>query len=295
MSDDGPDRPEIDALGAVVLLSECVGTAHEVVGPLAGGETGATEIRRADGERYVLKWSQDPNDQRSRREGARLAERLRVEAGWPSPVQELFDLDDALLIVQQFMPGTDVELISHALVDQVVELHRSRTALAPEPASSWGSDMVELLVEGGRGYCLHEPLRNHDARTRRVIERIEEIGRSSHPDELDGRDVVHADLHAGNILQRDGRLTAVVDMDYTRVGDAAFDLATLAVSSLGVGVEPGVRERLVELALDTLSDARRRVYVANLVLRNLDWSIRKQRGEELEFWLAQTEWLLPTT
>ena len=147
-------------------------------------------------------------------------------------------------------------------------------------------------MHGGNGYCLHEPLRRHDSRTRRIVERIEEIGRSLRPSDLAGTDIVHGDLHEGNLLQVDGRLSAVVDLDYTRRGDAVFDLTMLAVTSLGVPVERGVRSRLFEAGVHSLSEPRRLAYVGNLLLRCLDWPIRKGRTDEIEFWLARADDLL---
>jgi hypothetical protein len=82
-------------------------------------------------------------------------------------------------------------------------------------------------------------------------------------------------------------------MDYTQVGDAAFDLTALAVGSFGVGVDPGVRSRLYERGIHALAGAQRRAYVANLVLRNLDWPIRMNRPAEIEFWLTEADRLLP--
>lgn len=55
----------------------------------------------------------------------------------------------------------------------------------------------------------------------------------------DSIDIVHGDLHPGNLLQTDGRLFAVVDLDYAKVGDGTFDLTLLALASLGVEVERG--------------------------------------------------------
>lgn len=284
----------INAGVAVDMLSAALDDDLELVGPLAGGETGATEVRRGDGRRHVLKWELDPQHQRSRREGVRLAERLRVAAGWPAPRQEVVDIDSCLFVLQEFMSGLDVDHISHGLVDTLFDLHEARLGLAPEgDPSQWANDMIEVLVEGGNGYCLHQPLRDFDARTRRVVERIEEIGRSLEPSDLVGRDLVHGDLHPGNLLQVEGRLTAVIDMDYTRVGDATFDLTMLALGSLGVSVEVGVRSRLFERGVHALPDAKRRAYVANLVLRSLDWPIRKHRPAEIEFWLTEADRLLP--
>lgn len=82
-------------------------------------------------------------------------------------------------------------------------------------------------------------------------------------------------------------------MDYTRVGDADFDLAMLALTSLGVHADTGVRSRLFDRGIENLSDARRNAYVANLLLRFLDWPIRKSRPAEIEFWLLEADRLLP--
>lgn len=277
------------------MLTDALADEYELVGPLAGGETGATEVRRADGRRYVLKWELDPHNQTSRREGVRLAERLRVSAQWPAPQQQVIDVGDCLLVIQEFMSGANVDHISHQLVDTLLGLHDARLGLVADgDQSSWAHDMIEVLVEGGNGYCLHQPLRDFDVRTRRVVDRIEDIGRSLEARELDGHDIVHGDLHPGNLLQVDGQLTAVVDMDYTRVGDATFDLTMLAIGSLGVSVDPGVRSRLYERGVHALPDPKRLAYAANLVLRNLDWSIRKDRPAETEFWLTEADRLLPT-
>lgn len=82
-------------------------------------------------------------------------------------------------------------------------------------------------------------------------------------------------------------------MDYVRIGDAAFDLTMLAIASLGVTVDPGVRSRLFDHGVNALPQVKHDVYVANLLLRYLDWSIRKSRLAEIDFWLAQTDRLLP--
>ena len=111
---------------------------------------------------------------------------------------------------------------------------------------------------------------------------------------MPGHDLVHWDLHAGNLLQMDDRLTAIVDTDFVTVGDAAFDLATLAISACATECEPGVRQRLFEVAIEPLERARRGAYIGHLLLRVLDWAIRHDRTGEVEFWLAQSDRLLPT-
>lgn len=84
----------------------------------------------------------------------------------------------------------------------------------------------------------------------------------------------------------------MVDLDYARTGDGAFDLAFLAVSSIAYPCDEGTREHLLEIGLDALDPPRRRAYVGNLLLRLLDWPIGKNRIEEVEFWLLKVDWLL---
>jgi hypothetical protein len=288
----------VDAAEATELLAETTGRPFTILGPLTGGETGATAIQDADGQRFVLKWTDDPTDQRLRRRGVELAERLRADAGWPAPQQRTFDAGAVLLVLQDLMPGAAVEHLSHGLVDELLALHERRLGVATSPADAAAADeaaaeLIITLVVGGDGYCLHEPLRTHDVRTRRIVERIEAVGRALDPSELGGTDVVHGDLHPGNLLQVSGRLSAVVDLDYARVGDARFDLAMLALSSLGVEADPGVRRRLLELGIDELPDALRAAYVGNFLLRCLDWGVRKDRAAEVEFWIAHADRLLP--
>lgn len=286
-------EPHLSAADAAAAYSLASDVEFAVVGRLAGGETGATEIRSEDGTRRVLKWEANPLNIASRVEGARLAERLRSEAGWPVPFQHVVHADGWLFVAQQFMNGEAVDRLSAPMVEDLMTLHRSRLGLAPADAEcQWGADQIEILVSGGRGYCLHEPLRSYDKRTRRVVERIESIGRELVPDQLAGNDIVHADLHPGNLLETDGRIAAVVDLDYARTGDAAFDLAFLAVSSIACPCDPTVRDNLVAVGLDSLDPSRRQAYVGNLLLRLLDWPIRKSRTEEIEFWLPKADWLL---
>lgn len=278
---------------AVTRYGAAIGAAVELVGPLAGGETGATEIRLSTGARQVLKWELDESGKSARRRGAALAERLRTEAGWPVPYQGLYEDDGVLFVAQEFMRGGAVRELDHRFVTDFLDLHDARMGLAVDrDPLAWGKSQIEILTTGGRGYCLHEPLHRYDDRTRRVALRIEEIGRSLDPAELQGADIVHGDIHPGNMLQIDGRLAAIVDLDFATTGDAGFDLVFLAVASLSTSAEDGVRRRLFDELRDRVDETRRLAYAGNLLLRLLDWPIRKGRVDEVEFWLERADRVL---
>jgi hypothetical protein len=283
----------LDADGAVALLARTTGERYEVTRRLTGGETGAHEVSGPEGERLVLKWEFDPSSQAARRTAVGLTERLGARAGWPVPAQRIVDAGDCLFVLQRYLPGEPVALLTHALVDRLFELHESRLDLAASTDETrWPQSLIETLTTGGAGYCLHEPLRGHDARSAQLTERIEELGHGLSASQLPGRDIVHWDFHPGNLLAVDGQLTAVIDNDFVTVGDAAFDLVALAVTSLVTPTDPGVVKRLFREAVDVLDEPRRHAYVAHLAIRFLDWSIRKERTDEIEFWLDQAERML---
>ncbi len=279
----------ISATEAVRRYSEATGQSHRLLGRLAGGETGAVEIEEGDGTRLVLKWEPNPSGAAKRVTGLEVSERLRCDAGWPVPIQRSVTHDGVLFVAQQFMPGTTVTEFTHAVVDDLLALHERRLDLAvPSTDHRWAEEILVALSTGGDGYCLHEPLRSHDQRTRRIVERIEVIGASTPLEAFSVTTLVHADLHAGNLLQVGGRLSAIVDLDFAAVGDAAFDLVCLAVSSLTTATAGGVRRRLFAAGVDCLDEARRTAYCANVLLRGLDWAIRKNRIDDVEFWIRQS-------
>jgi hypothetical protein len=276
------------AVEAVARLADATGEDYRFVGRLAGGETGAHEVRGPDGARLVVKWDDDPGSADSRRRAVGLTRRLRDEADWPVPHQWTVDAGDRLYVLQDLLPGTPVEQLNHAIVDDLLALHTRRLGLGrTEPGPSMGEHLVDTLVTGGTDYCLHAPLREHDERTAALVARVEAFGRGLRPEQFPTDDLVHWDLHCGNLLAVGGQLTAVIDNDFVTVGDAAFDLVCIAMAAIDTPCDPGVEDRLVAAAFDGLDPVRRNAYAGHLVVRILDWAIRKDRPDEVELWLAQ--------
>jgi thiamine kinase-like enzyme len=278
---------------AIAELSRALGQTYQLVGRLPGGETGAYEVAGPTGERLVAKWEADTAAQVLRREGALLSERLRQSAGWPVPQERLHMGNGLLFVVQDFMPGEPIDYVTGHLLEQLLQLHRRRLRLAkPQDASHWPEALITTLITGGRGYCLHESLWRHSAQTAKVVANIEDLGRRLSPADLPGRDVLHWDFHLGNMLQEAGNLSAIIDTDFAVVGDATFDLVALALSSLTTPCEDHVRDSLFSAAFDELRPLQAQAYLSHLLLRHLDWSIRRHRTKDIEFWLQQAGSLL---
>lgn len=277
----------IDLVAAAEALAAATGAPWQPVGRLAGGETGAHEVRRRDtGERAVLKFTADRDDGAARAAGAAVSERLRLEASWPVPAVAVHESRELVLVVQQFCPGSPAAAITAPVADQLVALHARRLGLARGAHSGWADMVIETLVDGGDGYCLHEPLRAAGGRSRQFIEAVEAVGRSlSAADLPPATDLVHWDLHAGNLLvDAAGRLTAVIDTDYACEGDARFDLITVSISALESG-DPSA-PALLEFAGTGLDDAASAAYYGHILLRWIDWGLRRGRHAEVERWWA---------
>lgn len=283
----------IDAEAAASILSDVTGRPFRLVGRLSGGETGAHRFIGPDGHPIVVKWDTTSNGRAIRSEAVALSERLRCQAGWPVPAESVVDADGIRFIIQEFMAGTAPTTLDHRLVDRLLDLHSRRLGLAePHDPIRWPMNLITTLTIGGDGYCRHESLRDYDDRTRSLISRIELFGGSLVAQDLVGHDIVHWDLHPGNLLVEDGALSAVVDTDFVLVGDAAFDLVMLALTSLSHTCEPGVRSRLFAEAFDDLDEVRAQAYLGHLFVRVIDWPIRRNSPAEVDFWLARADELL---
>ncbi|MGH8994890.1 MAG: phosphotransferase [Acidimicrobiales bacterium] len=267
--------------------------SFQLIRKLTGGETGAHEFLGGDGRPVVVKWDSRPRSRQLRGEAIVLSERLRTVAGWPVPAQSVVDAEGVRFVIQEFMPGNPPEQFDHQLVDRLLDLHSRRLGLArPEDPVHWPTALIETLTVGGEGYCLHSSLWDFDGRTRSLVARVEAFGNTIDVSDLIGQDIVHWDLHGGNLLVADGSLAAVVDTDFSVVGDASCDLVTLALFSLILPCESGVRTRLFAAVFDDLDDLRAQAYLAHLFIRIIDWPIRRNQPDEVEFWLARAGELL---
>jgi aminoglycoside phosphotransferase (APT) family kinase protein len=126
-------------------------------------------------------------------------------------------------------------------------------------------------VTGGDGYCLHSTLAARPG-TRELLAALRRIGENCGPAVPPGVDFTHLDFQFMNLLS-DGRvITGVVDVNPPPLsGDRAFDLATLAF----YGNDASELRRPVLARLSGLASwAAARAYLAHMVLRQVEWSIR---------------------
>jgi len=94
-------------------------------------------------------------------------------------------------------------------------------------------------------------------------------------------DIVHFDFNPGNILIADGQVRGVVDWDGATAGDRMFDVVTLLFYTR---VDRVTRQALWDYLREHSSFPAVSLYLAHMIIRQLDWSIRHHEAESVRLW-----------
>lgn len=290
----GTTPEALEPAGHVRRYADVVGEGFELVRTLPGGR--ALEIVGSDGSRSVLKWDSVEESKQRRRVAIDAARRLGAEAGWPVPAFDLAEDSQWLYVRQDLMLGEEPTQLTRRLFEQVAELIDATEGLGSSSPSDWPDRLVDTLVAAPVDptiYCSHEPLRQHSPTGRRLISRIEEIGAEALALEAANSgvggadDLMHWDLHPGNLLVLDGNVSAVIDLDNAGPGRRGFDLVTFALSSQILPADDGLASALLDEARSRVSDELWIASIAHLVLRFSNWAMRTGHTEEAEHWIAE--------
>jgi len=153
----------------------------------------------------------------------------------------------------------------------------------------WHQEAVNTVLFGGEGYCLQSSLQQYSASTATLLSDLQRLVSAHQDTPHRTNDVVHADFQHSNILVHDHRITGVVDWDAVHAGDCVFDIATLLIYSYD---DREVREQLWRYALERASHRLLSVYLAHLILRQVDWSLRHHDQRTIDSYLNRGNILL---
>jgi hypothetical protein len=281
---------------ALELVARRAGRRFTAVAALPDGAVShATVVADADDGRWLLKWWQPAEGEQDSREwlsaAAERVERLR-QRGYPAPRLELIAAGAGLLVlVQQLLPGRPPDPLGRGHVEQLVALVELQADAQP-PAPRWGELIRHTLLDGGEGYCLHEPLRSHSAEGAALLERVRSIGRACDPAALPASDTAHFDLHHLNVLCQGERVTGIVDCEGARAGDRAFDLVTLLFCSAEGGLAEADQRWLWSLLGEMREPAVLRAYMAHMGLRVSSWWAAHHDRRDTDRWITHAgRWL----
>ena len=280
----GQPRPLDDA--GVRTLLESVRTRHGVAyepdGVFSGGEgPGAWSLRSADGP-AVLKVGVygDPSA---------VDRGLQVlrSRGYPMPRYLAWGtFDDHAYLIQERLPGNPMDVSQAAAnLDEIVRLNDLQAnACADGLPANWPDAIAGPVLHGGDGFCLLETMREHSSATSDLLDEVQAIVRGDSGAIEPRADVVHFDFTFANILVHEGRISGVIDLEGCGCGDRAFDLVCFVFYAW---TDAAVRDRLWTRALELSGPAAVRVYVAHMILRQVEWSVRFHEPGVVRFFMRR--------
>lgn len=258
-------------------------TTFELGEKYTTGEQGAFAVFNQEGLRGVLKWMPGVDDA-GRLERARVVTDRLHRIGYPVP--RYLHIGKALegsYSIQAALPGVSMPLSTVAEhLPRLLEINALQVDQAFPDLPDWHEEAVKTVLLGGEGYCLHSSLQQYSHATATMLSELQQLV-SAHQDTPHRRnDVVHDDFQYANILVHNHQVTGVVDWDGVHAGDCVFDIATLLFYSYDDHI---VRKQLWKSTLERANLKLLSVYLAHLILRQIDWSLRHHNQRTIERYL----------
>jgi hypothetical protein len=272
----------IDAIGERHGLRLTVGERFQ------RGEQGAYAVADASGTPYVLKWSGVEANERFQR-ARRVTDYLRRK-GYPAPRYVLDGVDGSVsYCLQETLPGRPMLPIDPVYLPRLLELNTLQRGPAPGFVSDWPQSIVESVLVGGEGYCVLSSLTGYSRETSELLERVQLQAAQYSKIVCPNDDIVHFDFNPGNILVSDGRVSGVVDWDGVTAGDRMFDVATMLFY---IRSDRSARQMLWQHVNAHSTRGAVSLYLAHMIVRQVDWSIRHHDAEVVQLWVGQANELL---
>lgn len=255
----------------------------------AWGEQGAFAVSDAAGTPFVLKFGTGAiADERLRQ--ARVATDHLHGRGYPVPRYLIHGVVEGVIYsVQEVMPGRPIELVGLNQVPRLIALNEVQRGPAPLPACSWPQSILDSVFVGCDGYCVLESLDRYSMVTRALLTQLQGLVTDNPVEACPDDDIVHFDFNPANILIDDGRISGVVDWDGVMAGDRIFDLVTLLFYS---GEDGHARQALWRYVRSKTTQSAITLYMAHIIIRQIDWSIRHHDPATVEAWLGTANILL---
>ena len=135
--------------------------------------------------------------------------------------------------------------------------------------------LTATLTFGGDGFCVHATLAARPD-TRALLAMVRKTAARHLAAVPEKGDFVHGDFTLANLLTNGDGITGVIDINPPPLtGDRAFDLATLLFYLYD---RDPIRERLRARVLEITGHRALDVYLAHMMLRQVDWSLRHHPG-----------------
>jgi Phosphotransferase enzyme family len=252
------------------------------------GESGSAFILAdTDGEEFVLKFGRGPEIRQQR--AAQITKRLH-EVGFPAPLYVCVGHDDGVeYSIQAMMPGNPNQRLNSATVQELIAINRLQTGLGGDLPPAWPARVIDGVLNGFEGYCVLDTLRKYSGESAAMLKTLQELVVRHSGEIFVTRDIVHWDFNPGNVLCAENRITGVVDWDDACAGDRGFDLSTYLFYSYD---QPEVRDALWRETLNCSGRGALAVYLAHMIVRQVDWSIRHHDSVSVARWMTTAKEIL---
>jgi aminoglycoside phosphotransferase (APT) family kinase protein len=247
-------------------------TAFALIGKLPGGQQdSAYVLAEPSGRQVVLKQMFAPR-------ALPIIRCLRA-VGYPTPdvLYQGIASDGTTYLILEFVPGVPIQTLTEAYLDQLFELIDRQADLNPDPESnpleSWSGYAHEVVF--ARSSVWVRALHNHSPATASLLSALQQATMPYTNIVLPNTDVVHGDLHSGNILVEHGQITGVIDLSYAGYGTRAIDLATLLHTMDSDRYTPAIRQRLRARLIERFGSAVYAISMAYRAIVTLEWAVRK--------------------
>ncbi|MFZ0660768.1 MAG: aminoglycoside phosphotransferase family protein [Candidatus Binataceae bacterium] len=246
-------------------------TSFRTADAALAGESGASRIiLDQSGREHLLKWGAGDE---FRLDDAIVITAELVRRGYPIPAYLLTGSNlDLRWAIRPMFPGRTMDLLDRHHLARILDLNQTQAGAGASLSSDWPARIVESVLEGFQGWCVLDTFKTHSVETAAMLSQMQDYARTAERSRFESRDAVHFDFHTQNILVEDGDITAVIDWEGCCAGDRAFDLATLLFYSYELTeTRAPLWERLREIASAEVSA----LYLSHMIVRQLDWSIRR--------------------
>lgn len=207
---------------------------------------GGTSLAQLGQELVVVKaWPTTPEREQSLTTGHRYA---AVMAARSVPIPRLLErgtIGGYSYLFYEFAEGEWPPRVDDSLATQMLALNDLQRDAAPEPGPAWPEVLANLITQGDATLDVHpDRLRAHPF-GRTVLREARSALDACHPGQLRSTDVVHGDFAPENLLVANGTISAVIDWEQSRAGDATLDLAGMIYDiELGNKADPNVLAEL---------------------------------------------------
>jgi hypothetical protein len=273
----------------LAAINQQLGAGLVLAGRFGGGEQGAYRVIDPTGGELALKLGR----------GVAHFQRLRIAAattahlcglGYPAPTyRAIGQVLGSNYSLQHVLPGFPAGRFAAAQLPALIELIDMQASQAVAEPRDWPAPVVDTVLHGGEGFCVLETMRAYSPATRELLGVVQRLAADNADTPCETGDVVHIDFTPANVLLEGGQISGVIDWEGTHSGDRVFDLVTLLFYSYD---DPAMREALWREALLRARPGMLRVYMAHLILRQVEWSARHHDRSTVAMWLERAAQVL---